>query len=194
MKAVLQADGTIGFEKWGPDEWIDVDPREIDWNKVISRFPIKPKNRDIWITGENILWAKFVAGEDSQLNRPFQLMYPAEFKSENYADEDLLLEDLESFCKRGNAELCDFYRSQLYLAYLLYKGLPFDDFYKKDSVERYLLVKGGLEVGEKIILLGGASEAKVHPDNDGIGKSYPASNFWVKGHLVDASPLACRFL
>ena len=174
MKAVLQADGTYGFEKWRPDEWIDVDPREIDWNKVISRFPIKPKNRDIWITGENILWAKFVAGEDSQLNRPFQLMYPAEFKSENYADEDLLLEDLESFCKRGNAELCDFY--------------------KKDSVERYLLVKGGLEVGEKIILLGGASEAKVHPDNDGIGKSYPASNFWVKGHLVDASPLACRFL
>ena len=194
MKAVLQADGTYGFEKWRPDEWIDVDPREIDWNKVISRFPIKPKNRDIWITGENILWAKFVAGEDSQLNRPFQLMYPAEFKSENYADEDLLLEDLESFCKRGNAELCDFYRSQLYLAYLLYKGLPFDDFFFFYSVERYLLVKGGLEVGEKIILLGGASEAKVHPDNDGIGKSYPASNFWVKGHLVDASPLACRFL
>ena len=194
MKAVLQADGTIGFEKWGPDEWIDVDPREIDWKVVKSRFPKKPGNRDIWTTGTNILWVGHSAAMNPQFNRPFQLMYPAEFKSENYADEDLLLEDLEGFCKRENAELCDFYRSQLYLAYLLYKGLPFDNFYKEDSLTRYRLVKGGLEVGEKIILLGGASEAKVHPDNDGIGKSYPASNFWVKGHLVDASPLACRFL
>ena len=194
MKAVLQADGTYGFEKWRPDEWIDVDPREIDWDKVISRFPKKPGSRDVWITGKNILWAGFLARTDKQFNRPFQMMYPAEFKSENYADEDLLLEDLEGFCKRKNAELCDFYRSQLYLAYLLYKGLPFDDFYKKDSVTRYRLVKGELEEGEKIILLGGGSEAKVHPDNDGIGKSYPASNFWVKGHLNFSSPLVCKFL
>lgn len=195
MKAVLQADGTYGFEKWGPNEWIDVDPREIDWNKVISKFPKKAVNRDIWVAGNNILSAIRVLKENPQLKQPFRLMYPGNFSAEWRSPT--LLGDLEDYCKKENAELAGFFRSQLQLADMLSKGLLFTALFEKDSVTRYRIVKAEGKVkeeGGELLMLGGGSDAKVHPDDDGIVKTYSLKEFWIKGHLDDSSPLLCRYL
>ena len=50
------------------------------------------------------------------------------------------------------------------------------------------------EEGGELLMLGGGSDAKVHPDDDGIVKTYSLKEFWIKGHLDDSSPLLCRYL
>ena len=135
MKAVTQPDGTIRFETWNPNEWVQSIPEEIDWEII-------PKTGKNYIESkviQNLLFGKKMMKNDPEFLKPYELMYP-DIPNKDWICPKMIQNMRDFARKQYEGDLAHMGRWQLYLAYLLTLGLPFEDLMKPDGAKLYRIV------------------------------------------------------
>ena len=187
MKAVTQLDGTIRFETWNPDEWVQSIPAEINWEKV-------PKAGSNYLEAKvirNLLNGKKIMENDPEFSKPYKLMYP-DLPDKEWVDPNMI-QNMKDFAREEyDGDLAHMARWQLYMAYLLTLGLPFENLMKPDGAKRYRVVTTKNNYG---YVVGGATDDEFNTKLGAFVAQAVDYNieFEGMGMLSYASPMICKF-
>ena len=187
MKAVTQPDGTIRFETWNPNEWVQSIPEEIDWEII-------PKTGKNYIESkviQNLLFGKKMMKNDPEFLKPYELMYP-DIQNKDWICPTMIQNMRDFARKQYEGDLAHMGRWQLYLAYLLTLGLPFEDLMKSDGAKLYRIVTIKNNYGN---VVGGATDDTFNTKlGSFVAQVYDYNTeLWGAGMLSHASPMICKF-
>ena len=187
MKAVTQPDGTIRFETWNPNEWVRSIPAEINWEKV-------PKAGSNYLEAKvirNLLAGKKMMEKDPEFSKPYELMYP------DLPDKEwicpAMIQNMRDFARKEyDGDLAHMARWQLYMAYLLTLGLPFENLMKPDGAKRCRIVTLKNNYG---YVVGGATDNALNTKLESFVAQALDFNTDLlgAGMLSYASPMICKF-
>ena len=140
--------------KWPDNEWLDVDPIKIDWEKIPKKVEGILPNIMIGL----FQGCKIILEIESEYMKPYQLMH-VDYFDKSWIESSNMIFELKKYAETEyDANMADKIRWLLYLAYsITVLGMPFGDLFQPDLDEKYKII---IDNGQRWCLVGGSTNRK----------------------------------